>query len=386
MPPGAKPIHAAHVSFFVDPAGRDGEALLEAWPTLARLGPAIAREDVRVTVVQAAADEWRTERNGVRYRFVEAKPPTRLQRRLGHWATPLSQSVVNAVLDLSPDIVHVHSLSFPRHVHAVRRAMPAARLIVQDHADRPLTGWRRRLVRARLPLLDAVSFTAGEQAEAFVRDGIIDAKTRVLAVPESSSEFTPGDRALARKLTGLQGDPCVLWVGHLNANKDPLLALDAVRIAVDRLPDARLYMAWLDAPLFDAVRQKVSKDERLRSRVTMLGPQPHERIQELLRSADLLIQASHREGSGYAVIEALATGTAPIVTDIPSFRALTGNGVAGALSPVGDAAAMSESLVKWASMPAEQRRHLVRDHFERNLSFAAIGACWRAAYRAIMGR
>jgi glycosyltransferase involved in cell wall biosynthesis len=104
----------------------------------------------------------------------------------------------------------------------------------------------------------------------------------------------------------------------------------------------------------------------------------------MLRAADLLIQASHNEGSGYAVIEAIACGTAPVVTDIPSFRVLTGEGGAGGLSPIGDAAAMAASLGQWAAVPAADRRARVRDHFERNLSFHAIGARWRAIYQDVL--
>ena len=68
-----------------------------------------------------------------------------------------------------------------------------------------------------------------------------------------------------------------------------------------------------------------------------------------MRAADLFVLGSHREGSGYSLIEALACGLPPIVTDIPSFRSLTGAGVVGALWPDHlDAPTPSEARLKSA--------------------------------------
>ena len=96
-------------------------------------------------------------------------------------------------------------------------------------------------------------------------------------------------------------------------------------------------MSYSSAPLLGQVRRGIYDYEVLSSRVTLLGEQPHERIGELMGSADLLLQGSRREGSGFAVVDALACGLPPVVTDIPSFRYLTDNGRIGALFRTGDA-------------------------------------------------
>src|SRR5262249_38618635 len=83
---------------------------------------------------------------------------------------------------------------------------------------------------------------------------------------------------------------------------------------------------------------------------------PHSSMEAHLRAADFLVQASHAEGSGVALIEALACGTTPLVTDIPSFRRITGAGAAGSLTPVGDAAGLANAL--HPSRPEERDRLL----------------------------
>jgi glycosyltransferase involved in cell wall biosynthesis len=52
---------------------------------------------------------------------------------------------------------------------------------------------------------------------------------------------------------------------------------------------------------------------------------------------------SRDEGFGLPALEALATGTAVIVSDIPALREVTGD-QASAVFPVGDAAALAQAL------------------------------------------
>jgi glycosyltransferase involved in cell wall biosynthesis len=231
--------------------------------------------------------------------------------------------------------------------------------------------------------MTGVAFTTEAQAEPFRACGLLRPATRVYAVPESSSTFTPGDMAEARAATGLSGDPCLLWLGRLDANKDPLAVLDALALTAESLPDAMLWCCYQSAPLLDAVRACIAGDPSLQGRVRLLGEQPHARVERLLRAADFLVQGSHGEGSGYAVIEAMACGTPPLVTDIPSFRALTGGGRYGALARPGDPRDMARAWIEWAGRDRTAVRHEVRTHFERELSFDAIGKRLVATYREL---
>jgi len=73
--------------------------------------------------------------------------------------------------------------------------------------------------------------------------------------------------------------------------------------------------------------------------VTMTGGLPHDQMQEQFRAADLFVFPSRFEGFGFAVLEAMAAGCAPVVADIRgSLRVIVDNGRAGGLARVGDAA------------------------------------------------
>ncbi len=203
---------------------------------------------------------------------------------------------------------------------------------------------------------------------------------QVFEIPESSSRFAPGDTEHARRATALTGDPAVLWVGRLDANKDPLTVLEALRRVTASLPKIELWCAYGSTGLLPEVRRRVGADPALRARVHLLGDVPHKQVELLMNAADLYVSASHREGSGYALIEALACGLPPVVTDIPSFRALTAGGSVGALWPCGDAGELAAGLVKAASRPRQETRAQVRAHFTQELSFEAVGRKLAAAY------
>lgn len=73
-------------------------------------------------------------------------------------------------------------------------------------------------------------------------------------------------------------------------------------------------------------------------RVHMAGGLPLTRMQEQFRAADIFVFPSRFEGCGFAVLEAMAAGCAPVVSDIRgSLRVIVDEGRAGGLARVGDA-------------------------------------------------
>jgi glycosyltransferase involved in cell wall biosynthesis len=367
-------VHVAHINFLPAPAGRTPAEVLGQWHSLADIAEVVASVGTQVSVIQAAARADRVARNGIDYRFVD----------VGVAATTADRGrrLAGALAELDADVLHVHGLGFAEDAFAVSKCLPQLPLLCQDHSDRVPRWWRRPQWRRWHAATSGVAFTAPELARPFTRAGLFGPLTRLFAIPESSSRFTPGSRADARAETGLHGDPCVLWVGHLSEGKDPLTVLDGVARAVQRLPGLQLWCAFGNAPLLDEVQARIARDPQLDGRVHMLGKVVHARVEALMRSADLFVSGSRAESCGYALLEALACGVAPVVTDIPAFRALTGNGRVGHLWPCGDAARLAEALVSTVLGPSSPAR--VRAHFDATLSFAALGRQWADAYALLL--
>ena len=368
-------MHVMQINFFVDRERRAPKKLLEDWFTLGDVARAVASAGVRVTVVQASWSPVEITRDGVEYLFVAPDSA----------GAPLTASTAFAALlrARAPDVFHVHGLGFGREVLGLRALAPNAPILLQDHADHPPRFWRRALWRRSVAAASGFTFCALPQALPFQRGGLLPIGAQIFAIPESSSAFVPGDRAAARAATGVHGEPAVLCVGHLDANKDPLTVLAGVGAAARKLPRLQLWCCYGSAPLLPVVKSRIDRDPSLRDRVHLLGSVPHAHVELLMRAADLFVLGSHRESTSFAAIEAIATGLTPVVVDIPSLRALTGNGAVGELWPCGDSSALAEALTAAARALGPETRARVRAHFDAELSSAALGQKLAAAYREL---
>jgi len=354
-------LSIAQVNYSFDSQLSEPDELLERYFTLTGWGEALAAAGAgRVTVVQRFHRSARIARHGIDYIFTGAG----------------GLGLARAVAAVQPDIAQVNGLIFPVQTWLLRRAVPATTaIVVQNHSPDGAIGrapWLRLLGRAGRGAVDAFLFAAAEHADPWRQAGFISPAQPTYQVMEASSPLRPVARAAARQATGMRGSPAVLWVGRLNANKDPMTVLDGFERSLARLPDATLTMIYSTDELLEHVRMRVAGAPALMARVNLVGAVPHERIAAYFSAADLFVVGSHREGSGYALMEACACGAVPVVTDIPTFRLLTG-GAAGALWPAGDAAAFASALADVGVRDLQLERARLADHFARALTWEAVG-------------
>jgi glycosyltransferase involved in cell wall biosynthesis len=371
-------LRVAQISFFDDPEGRTPEELLIAWPSLVDIAECASRAGTRVSVIQASRHTCRTQSNDVSYDFLpfgRAAP-----------AAGMADGLARLLGELAPDVLHIQGLGFPHDTLSLASLAPRIPIVLQDHADGVPPFWRRPLWRRSFAATAGVVFCAFEQSVPFIIKGLIGTQTRVYEVPESTSRFVPGDRELARREMSVDGAPVLVWIGHLDANKDPLTVLEGVSQAARTLPGLQLWCCFGTAPLLEPVQRRIETDPLLRDRVHLLGRLPHEKVERLMQAADVFVLGSHREGSGYSLLEALACGVTPVVTDIPSFRSLTGSGAVGALWPVGSAEGLCRALLAVVPGLRAETRAQIRAHFDRELSFDAVGAKWATTYADVVER
>jgi glycosyltransferase involved in cell wall biosynthesis len=263
-------------------------------------------------------------------------------------------------------------------------------IVVQDHAgSAPSGGWvRGRVQRWLATAADAYMFTAVQQASPWRQAGLITPGQPVHQILESSTTLVAAPRDVAgRAAPGIRrGMPAILWVGRLNANKDPLTVLGGFELAVRDLPDATLTMVYGENELESAVRQRVEASATLRARVQLVGRVPAEQMPAFYGAADLFVLGSHHESTGYALLEALACGVVPAVTGIPSFRVMTDDGRLGRLWPPDSAVACARALVECARFDLVTERRRVRAHFDQELSWPAVGRRAVEIYTEVLTR
>jgi glycosyltransferase involved in cell wall biosynthesis len=283
-----------------------------------------------------------------------------------------------------PLIVHVNGLLFPMPTLLLHALLPRPRLLIaQHHAEIPWRTWRAPLQRLGLRPVDAFLFTNRELAQPWLAQGIVPSLAKVYEVMEISSLLQPQPRPAARATTHMTGKPILFWAGNLNPNKDPLTVLKGFEQVLAHHPQARLYMAYREADLYEPVAAAIAGSARLGSAVTLLGSISYPQMGAYFNSADLFVQGSYREGSGIALLDALACGVVPVVTDIPSFRTITQNGAVGSLWPPGDAQAFAQALLRTLAHPLASQSALARQLFESHWSFDVIAQRLLAIYRRV---
>ncbi|HUU57895.1 MAG TPA: glycosyltransferase family 4 protein [bacterium] len=100
-----------------------------------------------------------------------------------------------------------------------------------------------------------------------------------------------------------------------------------------------------------ALRPKVEAQVRemgLAGRVSFLGSRPLPEVAARLRDADIFITTSRSDGANISLLEAMAAGCFPVVTDIPATRQWLAAGADGIAVPLDDAPALAEGIIKAA--------------------------------------
>jgi glycosyltransferase involved in cell wall biosynthesis len=249
---------------------------------------------------------------------------------------------------------------------------------------------RLRIWRAGLRSADGFICTTAAQSEPWRAAGLLGPRQPIYEVVEAGRPVHPLPREPARAASGVRGEPALLWVGHLDANKDPLTVLEGFERSLQLLPGARLTMVYVGETLLPRIRARLAAAPALAERVELRGQVPYEAMPAYFSAADMFVSGSWREGSGYALIEALICGAVPVVTDIPSFRALThdavGGGRYGALWPAGDAGALAAALARLGQSDLSAQREQIAEYAARELSWDAIGRRALSVYAEVLAR
>jgi len=327
----------------------------------------------RVTIVQRFSQSIKETVDGIDYYFVDDGLPNRL--KLFH-----NPRKVNAVLsNLNPDVVHYNG--FPYHLTFLRRSLsPHSATVWQHHGGGTPSLPKRPFMKKWLHTADALFFNSIEQGIAWKHAGMIEDKQPIFEIIENSSNFTPRSKQHALDRLGLAGNPVVLWVGRLIPSKDPLTVIQGFSQFQRTFPAAHLYLVYHEDTLLERSR-KLANTLGMNGSIHFIGRTDHNELQYYYSAADYFVLGSHHEGSGWSLIEAIACGLPTVVTDIPPFRKITGDGKTGTLWEKGNARNFADALLHVHRNPP--RRETIRSFFERTLSYDVIGAQMYAAYKNI---
>jgi glycosyltransferase involved in cell wall biosynthesis len=120
-----------------------------------------------------------------------------------------------------------------------------------------------------------------------------------------------------------------------------------------------------------------AEDFGVRGRVIAAGPvDPRRELAAFYRAVDVCVQASREEGLGFSPLEALASGTPVVATEVGGLRETIIDGETGWTYPRGDARRLAEAVEDVLQRPDEaarrtgRGRQMVLERFDQARVFA----------------
>lgn len=309
-----------------------------------------------VTVLTISGDDDKPRRETVEgYTVVRRRP---LADPLGNELAPRLLSDLRRVNEY--DVVHAHShfylatkfAAVASRVNDTPLAITNHGLYSQSAPERLFRLYLKSLGRWTLNSADTV-FCYTDEEKRRLRDIGIETDVTVVANGIDYARFTPeGPESNLIESTAV---PVILFVGRLVEGKRPNRALEAfVRFrATER--DAQLYFCG-NGPLQPELEEQ-AVEAGIEDAVHFLGHVSYDVMPGVYRAADVLILPSRAEGVPRTVLEALATGTPVVVSDLPQVRSLVDG--AGYTVPVEDTDGFAAALEQVFVDP-EHREELAR--------------------------
>ncbi len=274
---------------------------------------------------------------------------------------------------LKPNVVFVNGFIFPLQIMQLRLKLgKTVKIIVLHHGEKPYRGLRGLLQKLADKMVNAYFFTSAEFGKEWILHGNISSQKKIYEVIQASSVFYLQDKTFAKSTLQINGHPVFLWVGRLDANKDPLTVIKAFLQFTAFQPAAKLYMIYQTEELLKEIKNLIQSNNKATEAIKLVGKISHQQLQTWYNAADYIISGSHHEGSGIAVCEAMSCGCVPVLTDIISFRKMTGPGKCGLLYEPGNDAALLKTLLQTAELDIEKERNKTLQQFKEELSFEAI--------------
>lgn len=191
-------------------------------------------------------------------------------------------------------------------------------------------------------------FACSKDAERFMFPRKVLNEGRVEIVPNGiqtdSFRFDSAVRNRVRAQFGWLEQNVMIYVGRLNAEKNPLFAVRVHEALKSLLPSTRLVLVG-DGPLREDIEKAIA-DRNLKNGISVLGSRSD--VNELMMAADMFIMPSIFEGFGLSFVEAQASGlVCAASSSVPDAAFLTG---------ASKALPLDSGAVAWADYLANARK------------------------------
>lgn len=167
-------------------------------------------------------------------------------------------------------------------------------------------------------------------------------KVRVIQYGIDTEPFVEPTRDL-RELWDLKERPVIGSIGRLEPRKGHECLIRAMPLVREEMPSAMLLIAGHDTSGYSSRLTSLVEELNLQDCIRLVGFQAD--VPSFIHTLDVFAFASHSEGFGQVVVEAMAAGKAPVVSDIPPLNDIVQGGKSGILASVDSYKSFADAIL-----------------------------------------
>ena len=290
-----------------------------------------------------------------------------------------------------PDLIICNKVLFWTSFAVIPLRLTGHKVLVITDALVGMTWWPRRFIPkiimglgawtvGWLVLLSAhrlVTFFPQPQ-KILKRLGVVE-KTQVIPTGIDTSHWSQvtGHPSATLRAGGSQNEATVTYVGRLESVKGVDDFLAATASLKQNYPELNVQVVgWFkkDHPLVS----------QFQNEVTFTGLRDD--IAEILSKTDIFVLPSYSEGLSNALMEAMASGVAPVATEVGGNRFLIENGISGFLYPPGDREALKAHIRRLIDDDAKRKAigSAARTRIEEFFDWKIVGKKFEILFHQLM--
>ncbi|MGD9127797.1 MAG: glycosyltransferase family 4 protein [Planctomycetia bacterium] len=266
------------------------------------------------------------------------------------------EQLAQAIRKAQPTIVHANSLSMARLVGPVAQSLGVVSL-----------GHLRDILRLSNQVVDDLNrntrlLAVSEATRQFhVEQGLDPARTEVLYNGIDLDRFQPRSKSgyLHRELGLSETSHLVVTIGQLGLRKAPDLIPEIAVQVLRQIPETYFLMVgsrWSEKKESRQLEADLKESaSRLDGHIRLLGVRSD--VDRLLNEVDLLLHPARQEPLGRVLLEAAATGTAVIATDVGGTREIFPPELeAATIVTKDDVDAMAKAIIELLKTPSQREK------------------------------
>ena len=206
-------------------------------------------------------------------------------------------------------------------------------------------GLGRALIRRTLKNADLVISVTEDLRERAIRFGVLPEKSHINLWGIDFGLFHPNiDVSELKKKLGIESSPVILSARQFAPIYNIDVLVKSIPLICEKLPNAKF--VFCGSGYGESDLKRLVRELRIEKSVRFVGYRLYSEMPRFFNLADVVVSVTSSDGTPSSLLEAMACGAVPVVSDIPPYHEWIIDERNGLIVPVRDEKALSKAILK----------------------------------------